>query len=206
MTTEKTPPVAQTIVRNGKHDDSVIIETIAEKHFERAREIENEFFGSGKGCCYGMCPFSWCPMTKEEFESIYRKDPDRCSTYGLAIRQADQLVIGVITLRQGGQTSRFDENLFHKPKNDELYVDHIAVTTDARGMGVGTKLLEWAEEKARERKATRISLGVVHGNPAKRLYDRFGYVDVSTSTCLPGCILGRPHGQFGAVMMEKELI
>ncbi len=142
---------------------------------------------------------------REEFEGIYRKDPDRCSTYGVAIRQSDQLVVGVITLRQGGQAAKFEEDLMHSVENDELYVDHIAVTKDARGMGVGTKLMKWAEEKAKERNAAKLTLGVVKGNPAKRLYDRLGYVDVSVSTCMPACILGRPHGQFGAIMMEKQV-
>jgi ribosomal protein S18 acetylase RimI-like enzyme len=209
MTTEIAAPRTQTIVRDDKHGGTVVIESLTEKHFEAARKIENEFFGStGKGCCFGMCPLSWCPLGKEEFESHYRKHPDRCSTYGLAIRQTDQLllVVGVIALRQGGQASRFDESLLHKPDQNELHVEHLAVTKEARGMGGGTKLLAWAEDKARERKATRLSLGVVRGNPAKRLYDRFGFVEVSTSTCMPAFILGRPHGQFGAVSMEKQVV
>eukprot|EP00959_Pyramimonas_sp_CCMP1952_P311546 6520118-Pyramimonas_sp.AAC.1 len=89
-TATKTAPSIQSIVRDDEHGQSIVIETLTEKHFNRAREIENEFIGStGKAFCFGMCPFSWCPMQEEEFESIYRKHPDRCSTYGLAIRQTD---------------------------------------------------------------------------------------------------------------------
>ncbi len=140
-----------------------------------------------------------------DFESIYSRSPDRCSTFGLAIRDADQLVVGIIALRQGGQMSKWSEDMLHKPDSKELYVDHIAVTKEARGMGVGTKLLQWAEEKAKERGATKLTLGVVNGNPAKRLYHRFGYEDVKTDCCVTTCLLGRPHGQLGATMMEKQV-
>ncbi len=60
----KTPPITQTIVRNEVENDAIVIETLAEKYFDRARDIENDFFGSnGKGCCFGLCPFSWCPAS-----------------------------------------------------------------------------------------------------------------------------------------------
>jgi ribosomal protein S18 acetylase RimI-like enzyme len=209
MAIEATAPGSQTIVRDDDEDNSsaVIIETLSGKHFDRVREIENEFFGNtGKGCCFGLCSFAWCPVRKEEFESVYRRDSDRCSTYALAIRKSDLSVIGVICMRQGGQNGTFVENLFHTPKTHEMYVDHIAVTKDARGLGVGTKLLQWGEEKALERKATMLTLGVVKGNPAKRLYLRFGFTDVSTDCFWASCIVGRPHGRFGADMMEKELV
>lgn len=210
--TETTAPSTQRITRN---DSSlrIIIETLTSKHFERAREIENDFV-AGKGCCFGTCTYAWCPTAKDEFESFYSKDADRCSTYGLAIREADDqssVVVGSVTLRQGGQKTKLEEDVVYKPKADEMYVEHIVVTKDVRGMGVGTKLLEWSEQKARERGANRLSLGVVKGNPAKRLYDRFGFVDVSNdgislNSCMIACMLGRPHGQFGGYMMEKKLV
>ena len=55
----------------------------------------------------------------------------------------------------------------HDPKPGECYVNSLAVLPESRGKGVGTKLLKWAEEKARERKCTRMCLGVLSGNPAK---------------------------------------
>jgi ribosomal protein S18 acetylase RimI-like enzyme len=207
MATPKTAPSIQSIDRNDELGQNIVIETLTEKHFDRAREIENEFLGStGKGFCFGSCPFSWCPMPAKEFETIYRKNPDRCSTYGLAIRQSDQFIVGVISLRQGGQAAKFDESMLHTPAKDELYVDHIAVTKDARGLGAGTQLLNWAEKKALERGASKLTLGVVKGNPAKSLYDRFGFVDVRTDCCMAWCLLGRPHGRFGVTMMEKRLM
>eukprot|EP00553_Chaetoceros_curvisetus_P004092 CAMPEP_0204623118 /NCGR_PEP_ID=MMETSP0717-20131115/8841_1 /ASSEMBLY_ACC=CAM_ASM_000666 /TAXON_ID=230516 /ORGANISM="Chaetoceros curvisetus" /LENGTH=194 /DNA_ID=CAMNT_0051638071 /DNA_START=122 /DNA_END=706 /DNA_ORIENTATION=- len=193
------------MVRSSEKSASITIETLTQKRFEEARKIETDFMTTNKGFCFGICPYIWCPPTKEDFEDIYNSSPDRCSTYGLAIREADQLVVGVITLRQGGQKSRWDEQMIHKPDSKELYVDHIAVTKEARGMGVGTKLLLWAEEKAKERGATKLSLGVVNGNPAKRLYDRFGFEDTKTDCFISSCFVGRPHGQLGAIFMEKQV-
>ena len=225
-TSKTTAPSVQSMVRNddeqqeqeqeqeqqqqhGKNNNNlvVVIETLGEEHFHRAREIENEFTGStGKGFCFGICPFSWCPSSETEFESVYRKHPDRCSTYGVAVRTSDRLVVGVVALRQGGQASTLEESMVHKPDKDEFYVGHIAVTNDARGLGTGEKLLNWAEKTALERGATRLTLGVVKGNPAKSLYDRFGFVDVGSECCVSSCLVGRPHGRFGVTTMEKTLI
>jgi ribosomal protein S18 acetylase RimI-like enzyme len=185
-------------------DNKIVIQSLTEQQFDEARRIENAFVGS-KGCCFGLCSYSWCPTSTKEFESIYRDDPDRRSTYGVAIRQSDQTVVGVITLRQGNQASTTIENFFHSPGETECYVDHITVTQDARRMGIGTQLLSWADEKAKERGATKITLGVVRGNPAKRLYERHGYIDKRTFYVWPWLLLGLPHGQFGADLMEKQL-
>uniref|UniRef100_A0A7S4J080 N-acetyltransferase domain-containing protein n=1 Tax=Odontella aurita TaxID=265563 RepID=A0A7S4J080_9STRA len=210
MEIEARAPSNQKIIRNDEDEDdsnrTILIEILSEKYFERAREIENEFSGTGKGFCFGLCSYSHCPRSKEDFASTYSNDPDRRSTYALAIRKSDESVVGVMCLRQGGQNNRFDENMMHKPKADEMYVEHIAVTKESRGMGAGTKLLQWAEEKAKERDATMMSLGVVRGNPAKNLYLRFGFTDVGGSLCISSCLIGRPNGRFGADMMEKQLV
>lgn len=202
-------------------DDVVMIEPLSEQYFNQARNVENEFLGgTGKGCCFGICQYSHCPASKDEFESIYRKDPDRCQTYAVAIRRSTLTstpqgqgggemmgeVIGVICLRQNGQKAKWDEDMVHTPQPNEMYIDHLAVTKHARGLGVGTKLLQWGEDIARQRNKTLLTLGVVKGNPAKRLYQRLGFVDVSFSCFWSSCIVGMPHGQFGADMMEKELV
>ncbi|KAL3794455.1 hypothetical protein ACHAWO_000238 [Cyclotella atomus] len=153
--------------KDDEHKGKIVIQSLKEQQFDEAMKIENDFFGT-RGWCFGGCPYSWCPASKVEFD--YKDDPDRRSTYGVAIRQSDQTIVGVVTLRQVSQASTFVEKLFHVPDVDECYVDHIAVTKNARGMGVGTQLLNWADEKARERGATKITLRVVRGNPAKRLY------------------------------------
>lgn len=217
MTSDETGTIPSPMAIMDRGEDrtdnlTVVVQPLTPEYFDDARQIYNEFLSSShKGCCGGLCPFALCPASRSEFEAIFRKSPDRCSTYGLAMmvpnhtNDNNKKVVGVINLRQGGQPTKWDENLIHRPKAQEMYVDYMAVTKASRGMGAGTKLLEWAEAKARERGATVLSLGVVNGNPAKRLYDRNGFQDKSSNCFTVWCLIGMPHGRLGGVDMEKEL-
>ncbi len=57
----------------------------------------------------------------------------------------------------------------------------IAVTEDARGTGVGTALMEALIAAAREQGLRALSLSVNSANPSRRIYQRCGFVDVTTS-------------------------
>lgn len=64
----------------------------------------------------------------------------------------------------------------HKVEKDEVYVYMITVDPDVRGLGVGSKLLDWSEDIARQRSCNKMSLHVLGGNKAIGLYERKGYV------------------------------
>ena len=67
------------------------------------------------------------------------------------------------------------------PKSNELLVKMLGVHRECRGRGVGTRLLEFAEQYARERDLRRIMLGVIVENDnAIRVYERFGFVRTTT--------------------------
>lgn len=91
----------------------------------------------------------------------------------------------------------------YKPKPDELYIDSVAVSSDARGLGLGTKMLEFAEKTAEERGLKKLVLQVMYENPrAKKLYERFGFSEFSH---LESRWLKRKTGFTGAYKMQKVL-
>ncbi len=58
-----------------------------------------------------------------------------------------------------------------------LNIHDLCVTETQRGQGVGALLLEAVEAAAREQGYAKVTLEVVHDNPARRLYARAGLVE-----------------------------
>lgn len=56
-----------------------------------------------------------------------------------------------------------------------LKIHDVAVHPDARGMGVGTKLLNHVNEEAERMGCSKITLEVRTDNPARKLYEREGF-------------------------------
>ena len=100
----------------------------------------------------------------------------------VAVESTSRNVVGFLQLCFEGMPSEL-----HTTKRGEAYVESVAVDVRARGRGVGTKLLEKSEAIARERGCTYMSLGVVRGNPAVKLYERRGYSEVKGTDCCDEC-------------------
>ena len=67
------------------------------------------------------------------------------------------------------------------PEPGELVMDGIAVHTDSRGKGVGSRLLEEIACYARDQEFKRVRLDVIDVNPkAKKLYERKGFKKAKT--------------------------
>jgi ribosomal protein S18 acetylase RimI-like enzyme len=70
-----------------------------------------------------------------------------------------------------------------KPKPGELVMDGIAVRSDARGMGVGSTLLDEIRKYAMQHGFNRVRLDVIDTNPkAKKLYERRGFEAVKAES------------------------
>ncbi len=92
---------------------------------------------------------------------------------------------GVIALDQGFPVGAAWYRLFRKDAPGYGFVDEqtpelaIAVVPSRRGRGIGEELLRGLLDRAREEGFGAISLGVERRNPARRLYERFGFRTVA---------------------------
>lgn len=171
--------------------------------------IQNEFMATKSClCCIPLAD------TQDGMARRYRT-AERRALSAMAF-SADGTPIGYINMTMPGVERDFWEETLHTLRPGEAYIETAAVRSGFRGQGAGRKLLEWCEETARERGATVLSLGVINGNQARRLYERFGFVEKPAGPCsdaATSCILvflfGQPYGwcppQFGAILMEKQL-
>ena len=91
----------------------------------------------------------------------------------------------------------------YQPPYGEIYIDSISVSPEARGKGIGTKLLNFAGHLAAERQFRRLSLDVmVENTGARSLYERMGFRVVKRYRFRR---LKRGLGYSGSCFMTKEL-
>jgi GNAT superfamily N-acetyltransferase len=104
-------------------------------------------------------------------------------------RQGDT---GLVAVDAGQPVGLVWYRRFTEDAHGEGFVDErtpelaIAVVDGFRGRGIGRELMAAAHERARSDGVERLSLSVDADNPAKRLYERLGYVAYE-----PGDGLGR---------------
>ncbi|MDN4494691.1 GNAT family N-acetyltransferase [Ureibacillus aquaedulcis] len=126
-------------------------------------------------------------------EVLFKRTDNRHSylnTY-VAESEATKDILGILVLYSGQVGAELDISLQHwlKQKNapitsidaeaypDEFYVDTVCVRGHARGSGIGTALLQYAEKVAMQKGYTKIALNVeTQKVKAQNLYERLGYV------------------------------
>ena len=139
----------------------VTIQALTEEHLDGAREMANIFVGERKAMCLCL-RYSWCPRGAKEFNAPYLKDKeDRMAATAIALK--DGKVVGFVQMSTANTYRTDDEKMMHRVGPKEAYIEMAAVGPDARGHGVGAKLLQWCEALALERGCTTLTLGVVAG-------------------------------------------
>ena len=92
---------------------------------------------------------------------------------------------------------------FPKIKKDEIFISNLAVFEEYRGKGIAVKLLEKAEEMAREQGLNKLSLYVeIDNSHAKRVYEKFGFQEVIKAVLPKGY---NKHNLFGCYKMIKVI-
>jgi len=90
--------------------------------------------------------------------------------------------VGLVATADGVPIGLAWYRFFTEGEHGEGFVDAatpevaVAVVDGHRGRGVGKALMEAIHARARASGVQRISLSVDHDNPARRLYERLGYV------------------------------
>lgn len=188
------------------------VEALTERYFPGALAVQNNFAGAGRKrlCC--LIPLTLFPTTSCEFKRLFATENAR-SASAIAVRESDDKVVGFAHMSDGSMKRDLVMQCLHTSQEGECYIEMIGVLSEVRGHGIGTRLLQFCEARARERNARALTLGVVANNPAKRLYERFGFVDRDQSAASKlfslltlFCLFGFPHWGCGGALMTKQLL
>jgi ribosomal protein S18 acetylase RimI-like enzyme len=86
---------------------------------------------------------------------------------------------------------------------NSYYICAMALFPEYRVKGIGTRLLEIAEEQAREKNLMQLSLIVFEQNEgAKKLYERHGYYEIKRELVVPHELI---HHTGDALLMVKDI-
>ena len=103
--------------------------------------LHNDGFGSKTAfCCIPVADHS------DRIRAFYRKHPERLAMCGLATQLSSGKALGFVQIA-AYPTS--DKDGLHTTKPGETYVEQVCVSSSARGLGLGTKLMDLAEERGR---------------------------------------------------------
>ena len=163
-------------------------------------ELHFDGFGA-KRCC--LCFGHGKAEMVTDLKSALAKAPDsKLDAYGVALFEGN--VVGFAQLGFPDTVGDImDPSILQvKASAGYCHLERIVVSSTMRGKGLGTKLLDWVDAKARDKGSKTVNLEVVNGNPAKKLYERQGYVS-NTNTCQKismcpciFCILGHLYVDF----------
>lgn len=130
-------------------------------------------------------------------EQYYQQEGNRISYENVMVKEVDGRVIAFMLTYHGSAAAKLDQPFIDRliangvrdpviereTKEDEFYLDSIAVDSDYQGHGIGTEMLQLFERQAVDRSYPKIMLLVDQGNPsARKLYLKQGYTEDGSIT------------------------
>lgn len=117
----------------------------------------------------------------EHLQHFFCEDGNRFSHQYIQVAEQRAEVVGLILSFGGREEERLNAatgwQLEREANDDEWYVDAVAVFTNWGRKGIGTRLLQSAEQQARQHHYAKIALNVAKENEqALSLYQRLHYV------------------------------
>ena len=117
----------------------------------------------------------------ERLEHFFRQDGNRFSYQNIQVAEQSSEVVGLVLSFGGREEARLNAAvgswLEREAEDDEWYVDALAVLKNWGRKGIGTRLLQSAEQQARQHHYPKIALYVAQGNKqALDLYAHLHYV------------------------------
>src|SRR5205809_4797194 len=134
----------------------------------------------------------------ERLQHFFRQDGNRFSYQYIQLAEQSSEVVGLVLSFGGRDEARLNATagswLEREAEDDEWYVDALAVLKNWGRKGIGTRLVQTAEQQARQHHYPKIALHVAQGNKqaldlvcASALCCHPADLPLSTSLC--------PHGQ-----------
>ncbi len=117
----------------------------------------------------------------ERLEHFFRQDGNRFSYQNIQVAEQSLEVVGLVLSFGGRDEARLNAAvgswLEREAEDDEWYIDALAILKNWSHKGIGTRLLQTAEQQARQHHYPKIALHVAQGNQqALDLYAHLHYV------------------------------
>ena len=117
----------------------------------------------------------------EHLQHFFCQDDNRFSYQNIQVAEQNSLVVGLVLSFGGRDEARLNAAvgpwLAQESEVDEWYVDALAVFSNWGRKGIGTRLMQSAEQQARQHHYHKIALHVAQGNKqALDLYLHLQYV------------------------------
>ncbi|MFD1989253.1 GNAT family N-acetyltransferase [Paenibacillus nicotianae] len=123
---------------------------------------------------------------------LFEQTGNRISYENIFVEEREDQVIGFVLAYHGSQIASLDAPLIERvrqrgqdpsaiipeAREDEYYLDSLAVDSSYQGQGIGTVLIHAFEQQAQQLGHHKVMLIVDQENPkARKLYERLGYTE-----------------------------